>query len=209
MTNDQPPREFNLWRSLKKFFVSAFVVCTFVAYAVHERFAAPNQEIGASAATQVAIPTQRTLASPPATATAPRPLATAQPTAPPAATAPPTAIPATPASPAPSPMPAPTQAALGLYSDGSYTGAEVDAFYGLVQVQATIQQGKITAVEFLEYPNDRRTSVRINRIAMPYLTTEAIQAQSAEVDIISGATLTSEAFAQSLQTALDTARAKS
>jgi len=79
-------------------------------------------------------------------------------------------------------------------------------FYGLVQVKAVIQQGKIADVQFLQYPNDRRTSIRINNIAMPYLVTEAIQAQSAQVDIISGATLTSEAFAESLQSALATAK---
>jgi uncharacterized protein with FMN-binding domain len=75
-----------------------------------------------------------------------------------------------------------------------------------VQVKAVIQAGKIADVQFLQYPNDRRTSIRINNIAMPYLITEAIQAQSAQVDVISGATLTSQAFAQSLQSALATAK---
>ena len=82
----------------------------------------------------------------------------------------------------------------------------VFAYFGMVQVKAVIQAGKIADVQFLQYPNDRRTSIRINNIAMPYLITEALQAQSAEVDIISGATLTSEAFAQSLQSALATAK---
>jgi uncharacterized protein with FMN-binding domain len=75
-----------------------------------------------------------------------------------------------------------------------------------VQVQATIKQGRLAAVQFLEYPNDRRTSIRINNIAVPYLQQEAIQAQSADVDIISGATLTSEAFVRSLQVALNSAK---
>ena len=96
--------------------------------------------------------------------------------------------------------------AAGQYKDGSYTGPRVDAYYGLVQVKAVVQNGQITDVQFLEYPNDRRTSQRINSIVMPYLQTEAIQAQSASVDVISGATLTSEAFAQSLQAALASAR---
>jgi uncharacterized protein with FMN-binding domain len=60
-------------------------------------------------------------------------------------------------------------------------------------------------VQFLQYPSDRRTSQRINSIAMPYLRQEAIQAQSAQVDIISGATLTSEGFQASLQSALQAA----
>jgi uncharacterized protein with FMN-binding domain len=92
------------------------------------------------------------------------------------------------------------------YKDGTYTGSEADAYYGLVQVQATVQGGKITSVNFLEYPNHRRTSQQINDQVMPWLQQEAIQAQSAQVDLISGATLTSEAFATSLQAALNAAR---
>ena len=92
------------------------------------------------------------------------------------------------------------------YKDGSYTGSEEDAYYGLVQVQVNIQAGNIQSVQFLQYPSDRRTSQQINSIAMPYLQQEAIQAQSAQVDIISGATLTSEGFQMSLQTALQAAR---
>jgi len=68
-----------------------------------------------------------------------------------------------------------------------------------------VQGGKLTDVQFLDYPHDRRTSQRINQQADPWLIQEAIQAQSANVDIISGATLTSQAFAQSLYTALNQA----
>lgn len=94
----------------------------------------------------------------------------------------------------------------GKVKDGTYTGSEVDAYYGLVKVQTTIQSGRIADVKFLEYPSDRRTSVRINSYAVPYLQQEAIQAQTANVDIISGATLTSEAFRVSLQAAIDAAK---
>ena len=93
----------------------------------------------------------------------------------------------------------------GQYKNGVYTGPSVDAFYGMVQVQATVQDGKLTDVQFLDYPHDRRTSQEINAQAMPWLTQEAIQAQSAYINIISGATLTSQAFAQSLYTALNQA----
>ena len=86
-----------------------------------------------------------------------------------------------------------------------YQGSPIDAYYGLVQVQVTVQNGSIQDVQFLQYPNDRRTSQQINSIAMPYLQQEAIQAQSAQVDIISGATLTSEGFIMSLQSALQAA----
>ncbi len=118
--------------------------------------------------------------------------------------------------PAPSPAPAPTPTPVvtppapapstGIYKDGSYTGPVTDAYYGNVQVQATIQGGKLTNVQFLQYPNDRGTSIRINGQAMPMLTQEAIQAQSANVDIVSGATQTSEAFQQSLAAALANAK---
>lgn len=93
------------------------------------------------------------------------------------------------------------------YKDGSYTGDSVDAYYGYVQVKATISGGKITDVQFLDYPQDRQHSIDINSQAMPYLKEEAISAQSANVDIISGATQTSRAFQESLQSALDQAKA--
>jgi uncharacterized protein with FMN-binding domain len=93
------------------------------------------------------------------------------------------------------------------YKDGSYTGNSSDAYYGSVQVKAIISGGKITDVQFLSYPKDRNYSAMINSQATPYLKSEAIKAQSANVDIVSGATLTSQAFVQSLQSALDQAKA--
>ena len=93
------------------------------------------------------------------------------------------------------------------YKNGTFTGASEDAFYGNVQVQVTISAGKITDVTFLDYPHDRSTSQYINSQAMPYLKQEAIQAQNAQVDGVSGATATSQAFQQSLQSALDQAKA--
>lgn len=90
----------------------------------------------------------------------------------------------------------------GQYKDGTYTGGVADAFYGNIQVQAVISSGRITDVIFLQYPNDRSTSIAINTQAMPYLKQEAIQAQSAQVDIVSGASDTSQAFQQSLASAL-------
>ncbi len=85
-------------------------------------------------------------------------------------------------------------------------GPSVDVNWGFVQVQATIQNGKLSDVQFVQYPSERQTSRSINSVAVPMLQQEAIQAQSANVDIISGATLTSEGFQESLQTALDQAR---
>lgn len=94
-----------------------------------------------------------------------------------------------------------------LYKDGSYTGSVADAQWGNIQVKAVIQNGRITDVQFLQYPNERNRSVMINDYADPQLTNEAIQAQSVNVDVITGATDTSEAFMQSLSDALSQAKA--
>ena len=90
----------------------------------------------------------------------------------------------------------------GRYQDGTYTGPAVDAFYGLIQIQAIVQGGRLVDINVLQYPSDRRLSVRINRYALPRLRDEVVSAQNANVDIISGATLTSEAFIRSIRTAL-------
>jgi len=93
------------------------------------------------------------------------------------------------------------------YKDGTYTGSLADAYYGNVQVDATVSGGKITSVKFLQYPNTHSYSVDLNNQAMPYLQQEAIQAQNANVQVVSGATFTSQAFAQSLASALSQAKA--
>jgi len=103
-----------------------------------------------------------------------------------------------------SPAPAPKPAAL--YKDGNYSGSVADAFFGNIQVQAIISGGKLSDVIFLQYPNDRGNSITINGRAMPILKSEAIAAQSANVNIVSGATQTSQAFQQSLASALTQAK---
>ena len=92
------------------------------------------------------------------------------------------------------------------FKDGTYTGNSVNVFFGNVQVSAVISGGKLSAVHFLQYPNTHSVSVFINQQAMPYLKSEAIQAQNANVNIISGATLTSEGFQASLASALSQAK---
>ena len=104
------------------------------------------------------------------------------------------------------PTPVPVTKPKGQYADGAYTGSSVSAYYGTVQVQAIIQGGKLVTVNFLQYPTDRRTSQYINGSAMPELQSEAIQAQSAQVNGVSGATDTSQAFIQSLGSALAQAK---
>ena len=91
------------------------------------------------------------------------------------------------------------------YKNGTYAGSVANAYYGNVQVEVTIASGKITSVQFLQYPDTHSTSVYINQQAMPYLQQEAIQTQSSNVNIITGATLTSQAFIQSLASALSEA----
>jgi uncharacterized protein with FMN-binding domain len=102
-----------------------------------------------------------------------------------------------------------TSTSMGKYVDGTYRGSVADAYYGNIQVQATIQNDALADVQFLQYPNDRGQSIEINQRAMPVLKSEAIQSQSAQVNIVSGATQTSEAFQQSLAAALSQAQVQS
>jgi uncharacterized protein with FMN-binding domain len=98
-------------------------------------------------------------------------------------------------------------AAAGGLKDGTFDGTTVNTRYGPVQVEVTVQGSKVTDVEALQTPNDRFRSVAINSQAAPMLRQEALRAQNAQINIVSGATITSEAYAKSLQAALDRARA--
>jgi Uncharacterized protein conserved in bacteria len=84
------------------------------------------------------------------------------------------------------------------------TGSIIASRYGNTEVQVTISNGQITAVSALELPSGSRSG-QISRYVEPILSSEALTAQSANIDIVSGATYTSEAYAQSLQSALDQA----
>lgn len=86
-------------------------------------------------------------------------------------------------------------------------GSAVDDGFGVVQVQVRISGGKIVDVTTLSQPQDGH-SRRINSAAIPQLRQEVLNAQSANIDTVSGATVTSEAYAQSLQAALDAAHLK-
>lgn len=109
----------------------------------------------------------------------------------------PTATPA-PATPTPKPR-------TGM-KDGTFTGSVEDAFYGNIQVQAVISGGRLVDVLFVQYPSDNRTSISINAQALPILKSEAIAAQSANIDMVSGASDSSPAFARSLSNALSQAK---
>lgn len=163
---------------MKKFLLSFLVIASFVFYSLHERKEASE--------VQLIVPSKITQITP------------------------------TPDSNASSGSPIPPDTTTGsmmnnammgmMYRNGVYTGDVTDAFYGNVQVRATISGGKLTEVEFLQYPDDRATSVRISNQCMPILRQEAIRAQDAQVDIVSGATDTSLAFRESLASALAQAK---
>jgi uncharacterized protein with FMN-binding domain len=85
------------------------------------------------------------------------------------------------------------------------TGGAVDNEYGTVQVQVTLKGNQITDIVTLQMPDSHRRSQEISQEAAPILRQEALQAQSAQIDLVSGATFTSQSYAQSLQAALDQA----
>ena len=90
-------------------------------------------------------------------------------------------------------------------STGTFTGTAVNTRWGPVQVRITVANGKITAVDVPEYPDSNGRDEQINARALPVLIEETISAQSANVDMVSGATYTSEGYTQSLQSAIDQA----
>jgi uncharacterized protein with FMN-binding domain len=89
--------------------------------------------------------------------------------------------------------------------DGRFTGQDVPNQYGDVQVAVVVSGGRITDVVAMQLPNDRQRSAEISQVAGPMLHDEVLQAQSAQIDSISGATYTSESYAASAQSALDQA----
>jgi uncharacterized protein with FMN-binding domain len=86
---------------------------------------------------------------------------------------------------------------------GTATGDAVDTRYGAAQVRVTVEHGKITKIEALQLQDSEPRSVQISSSAEPILREEALAAQSAQIDVVGGATFTSESYAESLQSALD------
>ena len=115
-----------------------------------------------------------------------------------------TPTPAPVASQRPGVTPAPTKAPAK--GSGTFAGSVVSEPFGEVQVQITMVSGKITAVTALQLPTHGRSGF-ISQDAEPILQGEALSAQSARIDTVSGATYTSDAYAQSLQSAIDQAHA--
>lgn len=85
------------------------------------------------------------------------------------------------------------------------TGSVASTRWGPVQVELTVASGKITKVTVLQYPSGNGTDAQINSYALPILTQETVDAQSSNINMVSGATVTSGGYLQSLQSALDQA----
>lgn len=83
------------------------------------------------------------------------------------------------------------------------TGGSVQTRYGPVQVRITVQNGKLTDVKAVTYPQENPRDQEINGYAVPQLNRETLAAQSAHIDAVSGATYTSQGYQRSLQSALD------
>jgi uncharacterized protein with FMN-binding domain len=128
-----------------------------------------------------------TAAATPAAPSRPPTSRTGTPTTPPRTTPPRTTAPA----------PAPTSVTIN--------GAAADTAYGPVQVQITVLSGRITRADAIVYPTESRRDQEINSQAIPALNSETLRAQSARIDVISGASYTSAGYQQSLQSAIDAA----
>jgi uncharacterized protein with FMN-binding domain len=89
--------------------------------------------------------------------------------------------------------------------DDTFTGSAITTQYGSAQVRVTIHNGRITDVQALSLPGDEPKSVAISTQAEPTLKQEALAKQSAAIDAVSGATITSAGYEASLQSALDKA----
>jgi uncharacterized protein with FMN-binding domain len=93
----------------------------------------------------------------------------------------------------------------GTSSSGTFDGAAVMTRWGTVQVEITVANGQITRSRAVRYPQGNPRDQEINAYALPQLNREVTQGQSASIDAISGATVTSDGYIRSLQSAIDKA----
>ncbi|MCU7729186.1 FMN-binding protein [Actinoplanes sp. KI2] len=87
----------------------------------------------------------------------------------------------------------------------TYAGSVAQTRWGPLQVSITVSGGKITDVAVPTYPSNNGRDVEINSQALPILRQETLDRQSADIDAVSGATVTSDGYKESLQSALDAA----
>jgi len=90
-------------------------------------------------------------------------------------------------------------------SSTTYAGDTVQTQFGPVQVQITVSGDQITKAEVLQVPWGNGRDQEINSLAVPILNSEAVQRQSAQIDMVSGASFTSNGYITSLQSAIDQA----
>jgi uncharacterized protein with FMN-binding domain len=114
------------------------------------------------------------------------------------------AIPRATKAPGAAPTPAPTAATGDASAAGTIQGPVVSTRWGPVQVEIVVADGRLQDVVALQLPSGRQSS-QISAWSEPILRQEALQAGSATIDIVSGATYTSQGYARSLQAALDKA----
>ncbi|WP_322779629.1 FMN-binding protein [Frankia sp. Cas4] len=95
----------------------------------------------------------------------------------------------------------------GATSGGSTatTGSAVNTRWGVVQVRITVAAGRIVSAETVQLPDHNPRDIEINRVAVPVLNSETVASQSAKIDVVSGATVTSDGYIRSLQSAIDAA----
>jgi len=103
------------------------------------------------------------------------------------------------------PSATPTASASTSGGNGTYTGDAVETRWGTVQVEITVKNGKLTSADAVQVPNGNPRDQQINAYAVPRLNSEAVAAQSASIDAVSGATVTSDGYLESLQSAIDSA----
>ncbi|WP_127358840.1 FMN-binding protein [Actinacidiphila soli] len=96
-----------------------------------------------------------------------------------------------------------TKGTKGTTTTKTVTGDTIQTRYGPVQVQITLKAGKLSAVNVLQVPQDNPRDAEIAQYSVPVLTQEALAAQSASINSVSGATYTSQGYISSLQSALD------
>src|ERR1700690_4234257 len=133
MSRNKSKSNFDFNQAVKKFFLSAFVILAFIAYAIHERL---TNSSSASAAPNAGTSqdTSNSSANAPVSNSSSNSSASSSSSSQPAAAS------------------GSASSNSGTHKDGTYTGQSVDVNYGLVQVQATIQNGQIAQVQFLQFP---------------------------------------------------------
>jgi len=174
---------------MKKFILSSFVILSFGAYVIWQNMGGiSNSPLPQNIVTVSKNKTPKVVVN-----TVPTPIPTPTPSSDQTSTS------------TPPPVVVPPKKT-GQYNDGEYIGDAAFAYNENVQVKAIISGGKLTDIQFVQYPNSGR-SARISSFALPVLKQEAIKAQSANVNAVSGASYTSPAFVQSLSSALAQAKA--